>query len=399
MSILIKRIQKLKPLWTTTGFELPGLTVYAEKHLVLETRTGLMTMSMLLLILVLAAMGINQELGLGHVYFKTYLLVIVLSCHIFFSARNVNELKTLNMLGITLLILSAVAFVSIAHQTNGFTPLLFSNVLLLFMLVPMIPWGLREGLTVILLIYFMITLSIGGRTDVFPTDTVWYLQFFMLATGLISGTLVAFNTSVRKDDIKARFDLEKAHDRMYRLSNLDPLTGTWNRRFMPTALSMLAERFDHGVFHYVIFDLDAFKLLNDTHGHDYGDKILLLVSECFSAKLGNNGFLIRIGGDEFVLLAVSDQIDDLLEEIRDTLYQKLAAEPVSKNIGFGLSLGRVSTTLADSINLDVLYNQADEILYKIKRERYSDEFVLADQLLNQDRNCGVGIGSNWRLSK
>lgn len=393
-----KSWQTVKQLWTTSHFDLADLSRYAEKHLILETRTGLMSMSMLLMVLVLAAMGVNNELGLGSVYFNTYLLVAVLAGHIFFSARSVGELKTLNMLGITLLILSATAFVSIAHQTGGFTPLLFSNVVLLFMLVPIIPWGLREASIVILLIYFMITLSIGGRAGVFEPDTVWNLQFFMVATGLISAALVAFNASVRRDDLKTRFDLEKAHDRMYRLSNIDPLTGIWNRRFLPVGLAMLKERHPAGSLHYMIFDLDDFKRLNDNHGHDYGDKILLLVSECFTNYLGEDGFLIRMGGDEFVAIVIAEQPETLLAQIRAHIRKQLQQQNKGNSVDFGLSLGRVEVSIADKISLDELYKQADDILYQIKRDRYhnSDASGSVDQ--NRDFDFAAGKGCNWRLT-
>jgi len=385
-----------KQLWTTTNFGLADLSGYAEKHLIVETRTGLMSMSLLLMVLVLAAMGINNELMLGSAYFNTYLLVVVLSGHIFFSSRNVNELKTLNMLGITLLVLSATAFVSIAHQTGEFTPLLFSNVVLLFMLVPLIPWGLREASVVLLLIYFMITMSIGGRAGVFESDTVWNLQFFMLATGVISSALVMFNASVRRDDLKTRFDLEKAHDRMYRLSNIDPLTGVWNRRFLPVGLAMLKERFTSGELHYMIFDLDDFKRLNDNHGHDYGDKVLLLVSECFSSYFNDDGFLIRMGGDEFVVILVADEPDKLLFDIRQDIRQKLQQQNMAKKVDFGLSLGWVKVALDHKINLDELYKQADDILYQIKRDRYQNKNANDEHSQNFDFSTGKGI--NWRLT-
>ncbi|MDO7597662.1 MAG: GGDEF domain-containing protein [Pseudomonadota bacterium] len=390
-------LQSFKQLWTTTDFDLADITSYAENHLINETRAALMSMSMLLMVLVLAAMGVNIELDLGSAYFNTYLLVVVLSGHIFFSARSMSDLKTLNMLGITLLVLSATAFVSIAHQTGEFTPLLFSNVVLLFMLVPLIPWGLREASIVVLLIYLMITLSIGWRANDFDADTVWNLQFFMLGTGLISIALVAFNVSVRRDDMKTRFDLEKAHDRMYRLSNIDPLTGIWNRRFLPIALTLLRERFATGRLHFMIFDLDAFKILNDSHGHDYGDKILLLISNCFGSHLADNGFLIRFGGDEFVLLIVSEELETLLEQVNIDIRHQLNKEDKIKNSGFGVSFGRVETSLDGPVNLERLYKDADDILYHIKRKRYNQDNEIGENKSIDNVDYPLGQGSNWRL--
>ena len=351
-----KTLQHVKKLWTTTDYSLPDVGTYAEKHLLAETRIGLMGMSFLLLLLVLAAIGINAELDFGSVYFNTYLVVLFLSAHICLSSRSVNELKTLNMLGITLLVLSATAFLSIAHQTEAFTPLLLSNIVLLFMLVPVIPWGLREALAVIMLIYFMITMSVTGRADVFDSNAMWSLQFIMLGAGIISASIVAFNVSVRRGNLTARFELEKAHDRMYRLSNLDPLTGVWNRRFIDTGLAILKDKFPDGPFHYAIFDLDAFKELNDTYGHDCGDKILRLVCDCFSKHVGDTGFLIRMGGDEFILLVVTEDLELLFNKIMRDIQQQLKKERLIKKGNFGLSLGLIKDiSFKDHVSLEVLY--------------------------------------------
>lgn len=393
-----KVFQLLKQLWSATGFYSPELALYAEKHLLDKTRIGVMSTSCLLFIIVLAAMAMNKELNLDSVYLYTYLLVAFLAVHVFFSARSINELKTLNMLVITLLVLSATAFVSIAHKTGGFTPLLFSNVVLLFMLVPLIPWGLREAVAVILVVYFMITLSIGGRLDIFNVDTLLILQFFMLAAGVISSVLVGFNVAVRKGDLKARFELEKSHDKMHRLSNMDPLTGSWNRRFLPVGLAMLKERFPSGRLHYAIFDLDEFKNLNDTHGHNYGDKILQLIVDSFNDNLAENGFLVRLGGDEFVLLMVADELETTLTAIRDRIRQRLENENRIKNSDFGLSLGRVNVPLDGAVNLQNLYKQADDILYKIKRSRYIQADDFTEKKFNYDVDLPSGKGSNWRLA-
>ncbi len=365
-----KRLQKLLQVWSTTGFSTRDLTDYAEKHLIAETRRGVMGMSVLLLILVLAATAIYGGLGLGKSYLYTYLLVAGLSVHIFFSARSINELKPLHMLGMTLLILSATAFVSIAHQTGSFTPLLFSNILLLFMVVPMVPWGLREAITVILLIYFMLTFSTTGTGERFSEDTLWILQFFMLAAGLVSGALVAFTARVRRDDIYARFKLEKAHERMFRLSNIDPLTGAWNRRFLNTALQTLREL--HGdkvkTFHFAQFDVDRFKQINDNYGHDFGDRVLKIVSETFTEHLDENGFLIRMGGDEFALLMVTPDPCDFIAKVLDDIGQRIIASGQRLEQAFSMSHGLISAPLDREIEIETLYREADIALYESKNK-------------------------------
>lgn len=395
-----KTFNQIKKLWSTTEFGVADLNRYAANHLLVEARIGVMSMSVLLLMLVLAALVVNNELQLGSAYFNTYLVVLALCVHIFISARNVDDLNSLNLLGVTLLVLSSAAFVSIAHQTEGFTPLLFSNIVLLFMLVPVIPWGLREACAVILMIYFMISFSVAGRLGIFDASTLWTLQFFMLAAGVISASLVAFNVSVRKNDLKTRYDLEKAHDRMHRLSNIDPLTGVWNRRFLETGVALLKEKFPEAHLQYAIFDLDAFKKLNDTFGHEFGDKMLCLISDAFTDEVMDKGFLVRIGGDEFVLLMVSDTFDEALAKIKQLIDVRLAVENNAELGEFGLSMGVVNDVpLQGNVNLDVLYKEADGILYGIKRRRY--QAAQASETLPRTERYKVekGTGYSWGFAK
>ena len=273
-----------------------------------ETRRGVMSMSLLLLLLIAAGLVAYAELELGNAYLYGYGLVALLAAHIYFSARSIGDIKVLHLLGITLLTVSATAFVSIAHQTSHVSGLLLANIMLLFMIVPVVPWGLREGTTVVFIIYSSLTLSIGSVIERFDTDTLWTLQFFMGAAAMISLALVARGVGVRKNDISARFDLEQAREHLFRLSNIDPLTGAWNRRYLPQAMDNLVERFGDGVrqFCFAVFDVDDFKILNDTYGHEAGDAVLVCVSEAFTTRLNDNGYFLRLGGDEFALMLVHE---------------------------------------------------------------------------------------------
>lgn len=98
-----------------------------------------MAMSLLLLLLVLAALFVfTQDNGYSD-FNQNYIWVMVMAVHINLSARVIWDIKTLHLLGMTLLIISATAFVMIAHQEGQFSPLLLPNIALLFMTVPMIP--------------------------------------------------------------------------------------------------------------------------------------------------------------------------------------------------------------------------------------------------------------------
>jgi diguanylate cyclase (GGDEF)-like protein len=293
--------------------------------------------------------------------------VIALSAHINISARVVTEIKTLHALGMTLLIISSTAYVFIAHQLGGFSPLLLVNIVLLFMVIPIIPWGLREAIIIIVSIYLLLTLSTLNSGHRFDDETLKTLQFFLLAAGITSLMLVIRSTLIRKKELLAHFDLQKAHAELHTLSNIDPLTGAWNRRYTDQAVIDLVTDFqgEHLHLHFIIFDLDKFKLLNDTFGHDFGDRVLIVTANTIKQTANNQGQLIRIGGDEFVLLLVGLDSNEFMQKIRTEIKLLIAKE--QNQAVFDLSWGIVTLPLACIQNFESVYQQADSALYKHKK--------------------------------
>ena len=216
--------------------------------------------------------------------------------------------SALYMLGTTLLMISGTAFVLLAHKTGDFNQVLFASVALLFMVAPLVPWGLREAVLVTGLIYLTFTVSTLTSYERFDSESLWSLQFIMLSAGLISLLLVMRNTTIRKADLQTRFDLEQTNRKILHLSNKDPLTGAWNRRFLKNVFEAKTQAWhaDGKDFHFAYLDLDNFKPINDNCGHDFGDEVLRCVSQHFTVALGDDGYLVRMGGDEFALLYTSD---------------------------------------------------------------------------------------------
>ena len=76
-----------------------------------------------------------------------------------FSARRIDEIGALHMLGMTLLVVSGVSYVLLAHQSGSIGAALLTGVTLLFMVVPLVPWWLRESSIVTLLVYGLFSAS------------------------------------------------------------------------------------------------------------------------------------------------------------------------------------------------------------------------------------------------
>ena len=354
--------------WSTTRFGQAEIEPYADRVMLDETRKGLIGLSLIALVLLLAQSMLYVHLGMGQTYFYTCGLLALLAVHVFVSAHAVNQVRSLHMLGMTMLVVSALAFVLLAHQTGVLSIALFGSVALLFMVVPMMPWGLREAISVTLLIYLLFTLSTWSEGTRFDAESLVALQFVMVGASLISLVLVARNVMVRKSDIRTRYDLERANARMQRLSNVDPLTDAWNRRYLKAEFAHhTAAWHQRGEsFHFAFMDLDDFKQLNDTYGHDYGDEVLKSVSKAFQERVGEEGCVVRMGGDEFALLFAHREpeatIRDALTAAREALE---AAGHDSSPVG--ISVGLATVAPGESYEQSKLYQSADAALYEAKR--------------------------------
>jgi diguanylate cyclase (GGDEF)-like protein/PAS domain S-box-containing protein len=156
------------------------------------------------------------------------------------------------------------------------------------------------------------------------------------------------------------------HRRLRHLAGHDSLTGVANRaefrRRLASALA-IGER-DFGV---AFCDLDGFKLVNDTWGHQAGDAVLVEVADRLRHQLRTGDELARIGGDEFTAL-VRNVADDgaalhvatrLLDAVREPFV--VAGEPVQLGLSVGVAASAAGATA------DELLARADEALYEVKR--------------------------------
>ena len=173
-------------------------------------------------------------------------------------------------------------------------------------------------------------------------------------------------------EMAARLSLQhkaaQAHSqRMEEVANRDPLTGCFNRRYLDAWLEML----EPSALHLAVLaiDLDHFKGVNDTHGHDMGDRVLIQFAERLRRNLRHDELLVRVGGEEFLVVSEcteAAQASALAERLRCVVAQlpfgeDQASFAMTASIGFALyPLGeerheagwRLSLKLADM----ALYN-------------------------------------------
>ncbi len=161
--------------------------------------------------------------------------------------------------------------------------------------------------------------------------------------------------------------LKKLYEHEKELARTDPLTGTLNRRYFYIAAENeihRARRFRRPVS-LAFFDIDNFKLVNDTLGHAYGDDLLKIITGTISANLRTYDLIGRFGGDEFAILLPETGRDQAREVIRKI--QKILMEKVHDNkwpISF--SIGVVTSPGGDH-KIDELVKESDRVMYSVKK--------------------------------
>lgn len=163
---------------------------------------------------------------------------------------------------------------------------------------------------------------------------------------------------------------KKANEKLHRMASIDDLTQLPNRRSLEAELAVrIAEtkRAPEYELAVVFIDLDNFKLINDTLGHHYGDKLLAAVSESLKKTTRSCDFLSRFGGDEFVLLLHNfngfEGIHELLQRLIDVLSQgfELNGTCYQVTASFGISLFP-----QDGTTITELMGNADAAMYRAK---------------------------------
>lgn len=153
-------------------------------------------------------------------------------------------------------------------------------------------------------------------------------------------------------------------------ANHDPLTGLLNRRAGNAAIEeRLAEaQSNEKSFAMMVLDLDKFKSINDSFGHETGDAALVQFADVLSELVGKSGVVCRIGGDEFGVGMEDvdeDQAFALARRLQDTLRHALASSDMELRPQFTVSIG-IACHPDDGDNVPVLSRRADRAMYEAK---------------------------------
>lgn len=297
----------------------------------------------------------------------------------------------------TLLSNGFILLLGVTVFAQSFSPSILPTTPIIFILLSL--WiAYRQGLRLSMMLGFLIgliavyfTVHHEGPFSVFDAvENTLYVQEFIAA---LMTSILFFGVLLRQindkneeilttnkalqsltEELEKRVDekteaLQKANAKLQELVTKDALTGIYNRYYFKRYLTKEITR----AFRYkyalsvVLFDIDYFKKINDTYGHQAGDKMLIHITKAVSKRLRSEDVFARIGGEEFIIILSHCDISRarvIAEEVR-ALVASLRVKIQTQEITCTISLG-VSSLVNDINTFESLFGDADSKLYQAK---------------------------------
>lgn len=169
------------------------------------------------------------------------------------------------------------------------------------------------------------------------------------------------------DNINER---KKVEDKLQHLALHDTLTGLFNRYYFDNELSRLTLLAARGKDNHCLLyiDLDHFKIINDTEGHQMGDLVLKEVAHILSKRLRQSDILCRVGGDEFVILLVDTEVNDAVDIGNDICQQIANAHFQFNNNSYKISASIGVSEVDGNATAPEYLRRADIALYVAKNQ-------------------------------
>lgn len=162
---------------------------------------------------------------------------------------------------------------------------------------------------------------------------------------------------------------------LYRTTIIDELTGLYNRRGLHTLGNQqveLAKRHNDDIFIFYL-DLDGMKSINDTLGHEFGDKALIDTSNIMHKTFRTTDILSRLGGDEFVVVVVKAQhefIPIIIQRLKEYVAEMNSS---NKKYNLSISIGVSKVDLNNESPLDDAIQDADKEMYRVKVKKQKNK--------------------------
>ena len=201
-------------------------------------------------------------------------------------------------------------------------------------------------------------------------DTLSHVkEIHSLSQGLqkMAGDLSDVMQNLEQKVAQRTSQLKDENEVLLEQSTTDELTGLHNRRgfnFLSEQARQHAEQ--HGKpFAMVLCDIDFFKQVNDTHGHNVGDEALSAVAQVLKTNFRESDIIARYGGEEFMLVVAGMEKDELMQRLQ-SVRQTLVEQPILEDVSVTLSFGVTHLQTLDGKNLGDIIHDVDTKLYQAK---------------------------------
>jgi len=189
------------------------------------------------------------------------------------------------------------------------------------------------------------------------------------ALTLIINILEIYKLTLVLDNVISNIIVKKAESvisEKVKLSETDPLTNVMNRRKFEDLLESLLVRAERTSLPLTIMvlDIDDFKRINDAYGHQTGDLVLVKFAHLIAGSIRKNDYLVRYGGEEFVIISVDSSLDGVAH-LAEKVRQDIEKHQFSKAGNVTVSIGIAELTSDDDSRS--LFKRADKMLYKAKK--------------------------------
>jgi len=190
--------------------------------------------------------------------------------------------------------------------------------------------------------------------------------------GAVDYVTKPFDAAELKARVRAALRTKRYQDLLAARSNVDALTGLWNRGYFDERLKaeLAANRRYHRKVSLIMLDVDEFKKINDGHGHPFGDRVLECVGELLLLACRTTDAACRYGGDEFAIILTETPLPNssLLAERLCSQVAAMALRVGGHQVLITASLGVTDTEVLDGLPTpEALLRAADDALYEAKR--------------------------------
>ena len=215
----------------------------------------------------------------------------------------------------------------------------------------------------------LFTWAVDGKVGIaaaFISAGIWLFIEIISSSDYSSAFVYFWNAVIRLGFFLLPVLLLRNLEQERRLARTDFLTGaTNNRQFRDQTQREIdrSARYRHP-FTVVFIDIDNFKLINDTFGHTFGDKVLKAIVENIKSNLRKTDVIARMGGDEFALLLPEVNPENARTAI-SKMRQKLQEEMLKNKWPITFSIGVVSVITPD-LAVDEVISIADKMMYSVK---------------------------------